>query len=125
MGQLAALDLSAGRGRGRARDAQRTTKTIVVDGKRRKRTTSRYEGPRVYDLRHTFASLIAAEHRTASYIAEQLGHSAEMTVRTYTHVIDEYRDREAIDAEAEIRAARGLYPSRTLEGGGDRAARVA
>lgn len=49
-------------------------------------------------------------------MAEQLGHSAQMTLRTYGHVIADYRDREAIDAEVEIRTARGLpYPSGTLD----------
>ena len=62
---------------------------------------------RPYDLRHTFASLLLAEGRAIHYVAEQLGHSAQMTLRTYGHVITDYRDREAIDAEAEIRAARG------------------
>lgn len=72
---------------------------------------------RPYDLRHTFASLLLAEQRTIHYVAEQLGHGAEQTLRTYGHVIAEYRDRQAIDAEAEIRVARGLvYPSGTHDG---------
>jgi len=78
---------------------------------------------RPYDLRHTFASLLLAEGRSIHYVAEQLGHGAEQTLRTYGHVIAEYRDREAIDAEAEIRAARGLtYPPRTREAGTEHAA---
>lgn len=40
------------------------------------------------------------------YVAEQLGHSAVMTLRTYGHVIADYRDHPAINAEAEIRTAR-------------------
>ena len=40
-----------------------------------------------------------------------------MTLRTYGHVIADYRDRQVIDAVEEIRAARGLaYPPRTLDG---------
>ena len=66
------------------------------------------EPPRPYDLRHSFASLLLAEGRAIHYVAEQLGHGAEQTLRTYGHVIAEYRDREVIDADAEIRAARGL-----------------
>lgn len=41
------------------------------------------------------------------YVAEQLGHGAEQTLRTYGHVIAEYRGRPPIDAAAEIRLARG------------------
>jgi len=79
--------------------------------------------PRPYDLRHSFASLLLAEGRAIHYVAEQLGHGAEQTLRTYGHVIADYRDRQVIDAEAEIRAARGLvYPPRTREGGADHAA---
>ncbi len=38
-----------------------------------------------------------------------------MMLRTYGHAIADYRDREAIDAAAEIRNARGVaYPSGTL-----------
>lgn len=62
--------------------------------------------PRPYDLRHSFASLLLAEGRSIHYVAEQLGHGAEQTLRTYGHVISEYRDRQVIDADAEIRAAR-------------------
>ena len=65
-----------------------------------------------HDLRHTFASLLLAEGRAIHYVAEQLGHGAEQTLRTYGHVIADYRDRQAIDAEAEIRAARGAQCSR-------------
>jgi len=42
---------------------------------------------RPYDLRHTFASLLLAEGRSIHYVAEQLGHGAEQTLRTYGHVI--------------------------------------
>jgi integrase len=61
-----------------------------------------------YSCRHTFASLLLAEGRTVHYVAGQLGHGAEQTLRTYGHVIAEYEDRPRIDAEMEIRLARGL-----------------
>lgn len=81
---------------------------------------------RPYDLRHTFASLLLAEGRAIHYVAEQLGHSAQMTLRTYGHVIADYRDREAIDADAEIRAARAVaYPLSTLGPTSDPAREVA
>lgn len=96
---------------------------VVVGGVRRRRVSQRYEGPRPYDLRHTFASLLLAEGRAIHYVAEQLGHGAEQTLRTYGHVIADYRDRQVIDAEAEIRSARGLtYAPRTHEGRGKQAA---
>ena len=76
---------------------------------------------RPYDLRHSFASLLLAEGRAIHYVAEQLGHSAEMTLRTYGHVIADYRDRQTIDADAEIRKARGgAYPSGTLSAAASR-----
>jgi integrase len=76
---------------------------------------------RPYDLRHSFASLLLAEGRAIHYVAEQLGHSAEMTLRTYGHVIADYRDRQTIDADVEIRKARGAaYPSGTLGTAEDR-----
>jgi integrase len=79
--------------------------------------------PRPYDLRHSFASLLLAEGRAIHYVAEQLGHGAEQTLRTYGHVIADYRDREAIDADAEIRVARGLVcPPRTHDAAGGQAA---
>ena len=72
---------------------------------------------RPYDLRHTFASLLLAEGRSVHYVAEQLGHSAVMTLRTYGHVIADYRDRQVIDADEEIRAARGFPRPRRSPGG--------
>jgi integrase len=61
---------------------------------------------RPYDLRHSFASLLIAEGRTPYYVAGQLGHGPEQTMRTYGHVIAEYGRGVQIDAEAEIRAAK-------------------
>jgi len=82
------------------------------------------EGPvRPYDLRHSFASLLLHEGRSVIYVARQLGHGAELTMRTYGHVIDELEDAPRIPAEEAIRQAgeelraRGMYPSRTRGGG--------
>ncbi len=61
---------------------------------------------RPYDLRHSFASLLVAEGRNVFYVAAQLGHGPEQTLRTYGHVIAEYEHHVKIDAEAEIRAAK-------------------
>ena len=62
--------------------------------------------PRPYDLRHSFASLLLAEGRQPIWIAKQLGHSLAVFLSTYAHLIDEYEDRERIDADAEIAKAR-------------------
>lgn len=61
---------------------------------------------RPYDLRHSFASLLLHEGRSAIYVARQLGHSATLTNRTYGHVIDELEDAPRISAEDAIAAAR-------------------
>ena len=70
-----------------------------------------HEVPRPYDLRHSFASLLLAEGRQPVYVAKQLGHSLAMLLSTYAHLIAEYEDAERIDAEAEIRKARGKVGS--------------
>jgi len=61
---------------------------------------------RPYDLRHSFASLMLHEGRSATYVGKQLGHSPTLTLKTYGHVIDELEDAPRISAEDAIRAAR-------------------
>lgn len=63
-------------------------------------------GARPYDLRHSFASLLLHEGRDVIYVARQLGHGAELTLRTYGHVIEELEDAPQLPAEEAIRAAR-------------------
>jgi integrase len=71
---------------------------------------------RPYDLRHSFASLLLHEGRDVIYVARQLGHGAELTLRTYGHVIEELEDSPQLPAEEAIRRARqelrerGMYP---------------
>lgn len=69
---------------------------------------------RPYDLRHSFASLLLAEHRTIHYVAKQLGHSPALTLRTYGHVMAEYEDAQQLDAEAEILSARSQSGALTV-----------
>jgi integrase len=57
-------------------------------------------------LRHAFASLLAHEGRSVGYIAEQLGHGPELSLKTYQHVIDEFEDAPRLAAEDAIRQAR-------------------
>lgn len=40
-------------------------------------------------------------------IAEQMGHSPQMTVTTYTHVIRDLKGEPAMAAQDQIKAARG------------------
>ena len=58
-------------------------------------------------IEQPYDRLLLAEGRTVHYVAGQLGHGAEQTLRTYGHVIAEWEDRTGIDAEHEIRVARG------------------
>ena len=62
--------------------------------------------PRPYDLRHSFASLLLAEGKQPIWCAKQLGHTLAVFLSTYAHLIDEFEDRERIDADAEIAKAR-------------------
>jgi integrase len=64
------------------------------------------ERARPYDLRHSFASLLLHEGRDVIYVARQLGHGAELTMRTYGHVIEELEDRPQLPAEDAIWEAR-------------------
>jgi integrase len=61
---------------------------------------------RPYDLRHSFASLLLHEGRSVIYVARQLGHGADLTLKTYGHVISELEDAPNIKAEDAIAAAR-------------------
>lgn len=61
---------------------------------------------RPYDLRHSFASLLLHEGRSVIYVARQLGHGAELTMRTYGHVIEELEDAPRLPAEDAIVGAR-------------------
>lgn len=44
---------------------------------------------RVYDLRHSFVSLLLAEGRAIHYVAAQAGHDAQLTLSTYGHLLAE------------------------------------
>jgi integrase len=61
---------------------------------------------RLYDLRHSFASLLLHEGRSVIYVARQLGHDARLTLSTYGHVMDEFEDMPRLDAQTAIADAR-------------------
>ena len=79
-----------------------------------KQAGATYQRP--YDLRHSYASLLLHEGRSVIYVARQLGHGAELTMRTYGHVIDEFEDAPRISAEEAIAAARRGEDVRELFG---------
>jgi hypothetical protein len=63
---------------------------------------------RPYDLRHSFASLLLHEGRDVIYVARQLGHGAELKLRTYGHVIEELEDSPQLPGRGRIRQARQM-----------------
>jgi integrase len=97
------LIFPAADGRPRSDAAQNNWRRRVFNEARRaagvKRATPYY-------LRHSFASLLIWEGQPIPYVAQQLGHSPMMTLRTYAHVIEEYEGAERVPADVAIRAAR-------------------
>ena len=69
------------------------------------------------DLRHAYASLRIRAGASIPELAEELGHSPQMTVSTYTHVIRELQGEPVVSAEEEVERARSDVPQ-------DRAATV-
>lgn len=58
------------------------------------------------DLRHTRVSMLLMAHESIPYIAEQLGHGPDMTLKNYSHMIRELRGSERIPANDLIVRAR-------------------
>jgi len=59
-----------------------------------------------YGLRHSYASLRIREGASITELAEEIGHSPQMTLSTYAHVIDELRGAPRLPAQQEIARAR-------------------
>lgn len=59
-----------------------------------------------YDLRHAFASLQIRAGMSIPELAEQMGHSPQMTLSTYAHVIRELKGEPGVSAEEQIEQAR-------------------
>jgi len=59
-----------------------------------------------YDLRHAFASLQIRAGMSIPELAEQMGHSPQMTVSTYAHVIRELKGEPVVSAGEQIETAR-------------------
>jgi len=67
-----------------------------------------------YHLRHTAASLLIAAGRPVTEVANQLGHSPEVSARTYQHLIEGARGKRIRSVDDWIIAARAeLARSRT------------
>lgn len=69
---------------------------------------------RPYDLRHSFASLLLHEGRSVIYVARQLGHGAQLTLRFYGHVIEELDGAPHTTAETAISEARAATTAHEL-----------
>jgi len=69
---------------------------------------------RPYDLRHSFASLLLHEGRSPIYVARQLGHGADLTLKVYGHVIQELEDVPGQSADDAISAAREASGTRLV-----------
>jgi len=65
------------------------------------------EGPRPYDLRHSFVSLLIHEGMSVVEVAGQAGHAPTMTLDTYAHVIAEFDPADRRAAAELIAEARG------------------
>jgi integrase len=70
-----------------------------------------------YDLRHAYASLRIRAGASIPELAEELGHSPQMTVGTYTHVIRELQGEPVVSAEEQIELARS-EPARARQASG-------
>jgi integrase len=68
-----------------------------------------------YGLRHSYASLRIREGASIPELAEELGHSPQMTLGTYAHVIHELRGAPGRPAEQEISRARQEVAEQGLE----------
>ena len=76
------------------------------------------KGPRAYDLRHSYVSLLIHEGVSVLEVARQAGHTPTVCLNTYGHVFDEFDPSERTPAEAQIRQARNeLVPVSYLSGG--------
>jgi integrase len=66
---------------------------------------------RPYDLRHSAASLWLHEGRTIIEVATWMGHSGQMALSTYLHVMSDMGDERSSAEDAIRRAREALVPS--------------
>jgi integrase len=88
-------------------ELEREIVDTVVDGRRRRRTHSRYRGPRPYDLRHAAASLLLRDpNYSLGEVAEFLGHDVATLSKHYAHVIADLKGQRPVPVEKAIAMAR-------------------
>jgi integrase len=75
-------------------------------------TAAKIKGATPYALRHSVASLLLHEDRSAVYVVRQPGQDARPTLTTYGHVIDELDDALRVPAEDAIPAAGNISCAR-------------
>src|SRR3954454_20951757 len=80
-------------------ELERKATRETVDGRRRRRVTSRYVGPGPYQLRGSFVSLLIQEGKTVVYVAQQAGHTPETCLRHYARL---FRDAPAVPVAADV-----------------------
>jgi len=73
--------------------------------------------PHARPFRHSFASLLLHEGRSPIYVARQLGHGADLTLKVYSHVIQELEDAPGHSADDAISAARDASGTRRVRVG--------
>lgn len=79
----------------------------TVDGKRKRTTRSRYDGPRPYGLRHTAASLLLRDpNYSLPEVAAFLGHDVATLSKHYAHIIAELKGQRPAPVAQAIDAAR-------------------
>jgi integrase len=92
---------------------ERKVTVAKVEGKRRRRVTSKCVGPRPYDLWHSMASLLLAEGMNPVEVAENMGHGGKVLYDTYAHVVKELRGSMPVSATKVISTARGPNRAKT------------
>jgi integrase len=84
---------------GALRSVRRTWDTV--------RSAAALERFRLHDLRHTFASMLAAQGESLVMIGHLLGHKRVQTTAKYAHLVDEAQRTAATSAVDAIRASLG------------------
>jgi len=70
------------------------------------------------NLRHTCASLMIAAGRPSTEVAEHMGHSLEVSIKTYQHIVARYKGKDVVAVEQMIAEARGeMFGTRSKAAG--------
>lgn len=80
------------------------TYSALTQAWQRLRTRLKLEHIRLYDLRHTFASVALAQGKALDQIGGLLGHSSATTTKRYTHLMDDPRRQWANEIATDVEA---------------------